>query len=117
MRSYDRYKKKKCERCGKIHRKRGKYCSQSCASRKPASETRKARISDSIREYYRTEDGIAKTQRQSGWASALNQFKHGYSLERPEALSESDYYIEVPTERPTLRDNQFIEGGDLWEEI
>lgn len=60
---------------------------------------------------------MAKTQRQSGWASALNRYKHGYTLEKPEALSESDYTLEIPKEIPSLRANQTLEDGDIWETV
>ena len=117
MRSPDRYKKKNCEKCGKIHRKRGKFCSKACANSIPASAAKKRKLSEKATEFHRSEDGEAASRRQSEWASALNRYKHGYTIDKPEALSVEDFKLEIPDIKNPLRDNQFLEGGDIWETV
>ena len=111
------YKEKKCPRCGKLHRGRRNHCSRSCGNHRTITQEQKEKISDSLAQYYATEDGAALKSRNSLNARHQNEYRYGYTLEKEQPLKESDFYLEIPTERPTLRDNQFIEGGDLWEEI
>ena len=117
MRNPDRYRQKDCERCGELHRKRGKYCSRSCAGRFPASAERKRKISVKVAEYYQSEDGEAASRRQSDWAAALNRYKHGYTTEKPDGYKMEDYTLEIPKEIPSLRANQTLEDGDIWETV
>ena len=117
MRNPDRYREKECKRCGNFHKKRGKFCSRACANRIPASEAKKRKLSEKITDYHRSENGEAASKRQSDWAAAINRYKHGYTTEKPEGFKVDDFYLELPKEIPGLRDNQFVEAGDIWEEI
>ena len=57
------YKEKECPKCGTKHRKRGKYCSQSCASRQlKMPEEAKAKIAASMREQMKSPERIAQTR-------------------------------------------------------
>jgi len=55
------YREKKCKLCEKRHRKRGPYCSQSCAStdREPTLRMREA-MREVATEYNKTPEAIAK---------------------------------------------------------
>ena len=55
------YKEKECPTCKKTHRKRGLYCCASCAaSNRILTDDVKEKISDGMREYYNTPEGIAQ---------------------------------------------------------
>jgi hypothetical protein len=55
------YKEKNCKFCNKLYRKRGLYCSQSCASydREP-TEAQRTNMRKVATEYNRTPEAIAK---------------------------------------------------------
>jgi len=92
-----KYKEKNCKFCQSLHRKRGPYCSQSCANRdRPeysanvASAMRKVAI-----EYNQTPEAIAK-QKQINTPLA--------------SLTADDYAIEIPDIK-TLDDfTDYIDG-------
>ena len=67
------YKLKNCPVCNTEHRKKGQYCSQSCANstRQITPETLK-KIKRSVAEYQSSPEGIANNQRQSLRMSAIN---------------------------------------------
>jgi predicted nucleic acid-binding Zn ribbon protein len=56
------YRLKKCPKCGTEHRKRGDFCTQSCASRYNSERTdeQRQKQSEAMKEYYRTPEGVAK---------------------------------------------------------
>jgi len=55
------YKEKNCKYCNKLHRKKGPYCSQSCANhdREPTERMREAMREVAV-EYNRTPEAIAQ---------------------------------------------------------
>ena len=55
------YREKNCKYCKKLHRKRGAYCSQSCANRdrKPTEKMRRTMSRVAI-EYNKTPEAIAQ---------------------------------------------------------
>ena len=93
------YVKKICPTCKKEHRKRGQFCSQSCASiknntgRELAAET-KQKIAQKVSEYFRTPEGIATSNmvtRQNIKRADINQkIKEGHYILEPE-----DYYLDI----------------------
>lgn len=82
------YKEKDCKFCGKTHRKRGPYCSQSCASqdREPTEAMRNAMRKVAV-EYNRTPEAIAK------------QKMIGTPLAR---LTVEDFAVDIPDLPPDL---------------
>jgi hypothetical protein len=85
VRNPDRYKEKKCQRCGNSHRKRGKFCSQSCASRKTHSEETKEKIAESRREYFNTPQGIAEANRRTQ-----------ENINPGSTVNQSDFAVDIP---------------------
>ena len=95
------YKLKNCKFCDKEHRKRGPYCSQSCAStdREPTEAMREAMRKVAI-DYNRTPEAIAK-QKQINTSLA--------------SMTVEDFAVDIP-DVADLRDyDQFIEGYDRGE--
>ena len=90
------YKEKNCKFCNKLYRKRGLYCSQSCASfdREP-TDAQRENMRKVAEEYNRTPEAIAK-QKQINTPLA--------------SLTADDFAIEIP-EIKTLDDfTDYIEG-------
>ena len=90
------YKEKNCKFCNKLYRKRGLYCSQSCASydREP-TDAQRDNMRKVAEEYNRTPEAIAK-QKQINTPLA--------------SLTADDFAIEIP-EIKTLDDfTDYIEG-------
>ena len=77
------YKLKQCKFCNKDHRKKGLYCSQSCASRdrEPTEAMREGMRRVAI-EYNRTPEAIAK-QKQIGTPLAT--------------MTVDDFAVDIPT--------------------
>lgn len=88
-------KDKVCPKCGAIHQKRGKFCSQSCGNSRPQSEELKEQKSKKLREYHATPEGIATRSIASDFASRLNRNK---ALERngEYVLSDPDWMLDIP---------------------
>ena len=94
------YRLKLCPNCDKEHRKKGNYCSQSCAStvnntgREQSEETRD-KISDTVNEYFQTPEGIATghmVARQNTKRAEINQkIKEGHYILEPD-----DWAVEIP---------------------
>jgi len=94
------YRLKLCPNCDKEHRKKGNYCSQSCAStvnntgREQSEETRE-KISDTVNEYFQTPEGIATghmVARQNTKRAEINQkIKEGHYILEPD-----DWAVEIP---------------------
>lgn len=75
------YREKTCPSCGKLHRKRGNYCGQSCASKQLVhSEETKQRISEKASEISLSPDKIA----------------HGHMLAAGNAMSPDEYAVNIP---------------------
>jgi endogenous inhibitor of DNA gyrase (YacG/DUF329 family) len=91
------YREKECPTCGTKHRKRGPYCSRSCGNRRKWTKEQKEVFAEKKREYlYNTDEG---------------------EVERWQIhASEEDEPI-APRQRQELEFGQFIEDGDLWEEV
>ena len=92
------YKEKNCKHCTKLHRKRGPYCSQSCAnydrpeySQKVADNMRKVAI-----EYNKTPEAIAQQK----------LFHTGISIE--------DFAVDIPTLNPDLSDYSDYNKAEDW---
>lgn len=93
------YAKKLCPTCKKEHRKRGRFCGQSCANslvqigREHTEET-KQKITQKVIEYTMTPEGVAtaaKTSRVNIKRADINQkIKEGHYILEPE-----DYYVDI----------------------
>ena len=94
------YRLKLCPNCDKEHRKKGNYCSQSCAStvnntgREQSEETRE-KITNTVNEYFQTPEGIATghmVARQNTKRAEINQnIKEGHYILEPD-----DWAVEIP---------------------
>ena len=99
----DRYKEKNCKFCNKLHRKRGIYCSQSCAStdREPTDTMREAMRKVAI-DYNRTPEAIAKQKQLNTPLAAMTVDE--FAVDIPEIKDLSDY-------------SEFLDGyerGERW---
>jgi hypothetical protein len=52
-----------CPRCNTSHNKRGFYCSRSCGNVRVRTEEDKKRISNKLKEYYKTEEGLVRKEK------------------------------------------------------
>jgi len=86
----NQYKEKNCPVCNSTHRKRGLYCSQSCANstRKQTTETVK-KIKRTIADYQNSPEGLANAQRQSLRASAMRN-------DEPMPVTIEDFAVDLP---------------------
>lgn len=94
------YRLKNCKFCNKEHRKRGPYCSQSCAStdREPTEAMREAMRKVAI-DYNRTPEAIA------------NQKKFNTPLAD---LKAEDFAVDIPELPPDLSDWSDYDRADNW---
>jgi hypothetical protein len=91
------YREKICPRCEKKHRKRGKYCGQSCANtNRPASEKAKAALRKIATEYNKTPEAIAHQK----------LFHTG--------IMPDEFAVSIPTLDPDLSDYDDYERGEKW---
>ena len=92
------YKLKNCKFCNKEHRKRGPYCSQSCAStdREPTEAMREAMRKVAI-DYNRTPEAIAKQKQ-------LNTTLASMTVE--------DFAVDIPDVRDLSDYDDFLSGFD-----
>jgi hypothetical protein len=95
------YRLKRCPNCDKEHRKKGNYCSQSCASTvnntgREQSEETIEKITNTVNEYFQTPEGIATghmVARQNTKRAEINQkIKEGHYILEPD-----DWAVEIPT--------------------
>lgn len=95
------YKLKNCKFCNKEHRKRGPYCSQSCAStdREPTEAMREAMRKVAI-DYNRTPEAIAKQKQ-------LNTTLASMTVE--------DFAVDIPTVTDLSDYDDFLSGFDRGE--
>jgi hypothetical protein len=113
-----KYREKVCPRCGNSHRKRRKFCSRSCGNQRNHTEEHKEALSSSLKNFYdNTEEGAAIASRNSFNTTHYNNYRYGYTSEKEVALKESDFKLEIPDIRNPLKENQFLEGGDIWETV
>ena len=103
------YKLKECPTCGAEHRRRGPFCSRSCASRaRVHSQETKTKIADSNREHMASESPSAE---KSKWI--ITQQKKGKGKTEKVLEQEIDDWSIVPPADLGMsyeRDSD----GDLW---
>jgi hypothetical protein len=98
----NQYRKKNCPVCFIEHRKKGNYCSQSCAnSDRTVSDESKKKIVKSLREYQSTPEGVANAQRQSLRASAMRN-------DEPLPVTLEDFAVSIPD----IQDLPDLDGYD-----
>jgi hypothetical protein len=86
----NQYKEKKCPVCNSLHRKRGLFCSQSCAnSNQKKTPEHVKNIKKSIAEYQNSPEGLANAQRQSLRASAMRN-------DEPLPVTIEDFAVDLP---------------------
>lgn len=89
------YRLKNCPKCGVEHRRRGPFCSQSCANQREASEEKKETISATVKEYAKTPEGIAT----AAMVSRQNIKRAEDNAKRKKGeyvLEEDDWYVDIP---------------------
>ena len=96
-----KYKEKECKFCKTLHRKRGPYCSQSCANRDRPEYSDK--VSENMRkvatEYNRTPEAIAKQK----------------MINTPLAsMTVDEFAVDIPSLDPDLSDYDGYERGENW---
>ena len=85
------YKEKNCPTCNKTHRKRGEYCCARCAqlfSVKPSDV--KEKISEGLREFYTTPEGIAA-------ASVNNRRVNALRINEAPPVTIEEFTVDIPT--------------------
>ena len=98
----NQYREKECPSCGITHRKKGKYCCQSCAnSNQKKTPEHIKKIKKSIAEYQNSPEGLANAQRQSVRASAMNN-------DQPLPVTLEDFAVDIPE----LREAPDLDGYD-----
>lgn len=81
---------KTCPRCGTTHKKRGPYCSMSCANVRVHSEEDKKIRSQKLTEYHQTPEGAATRAKSAKIITAYNKG------EEVEMVNVDDYAINIP---------------------
>jgi hypothetical protein len=81
---------KNCPRCGTEHKKRGPYCSYSCANVRVHTEEDKAIRSAKLTEYHQTPEGAATREKSSRMMSAKR------SGEDWEEVGVEDFAVNIP---------------------
>lgn len=85
------YREKECPSCGVKHRKRGAHCSISCGNAsRTISDTTKEKISEGLKEYYNTPEGIAQ-------AATNNRRVNNDKLGLPAPITIDEYTVDIPT--------------------
>lgn len=91
------YREKSCRYCAKLYRKRGPYCSQSCASSdREATDVQRDNMRRVATEYNRTPEAIA----------------HQKLLHTGQVAE--DFAIDIPTFDPDISDYNDFERGENW---
>ena len=95
------YKEKQCPKCGVKHNKRGEFCSRSCGnSRVPTTE-------------HREKLSAAKSAWLTSGTDEADVEKHNFISKGNSAPPEPV----APPSRSPLKSNQFVQDGDLWNEV
>jgi DNA repair exonuclease SbcCD ATPase subunit len=100
------YRLKECPSCGVEHRKRGQYCSQSCAnSERVTTDETKKKLAEANREYNQSPEGIANAKRAAERLSLMNK-----GLES-DLVTIEDFAVDIPDIKD-LRDYDGLDGYD-----
>jgi uncharacterized Zn finger protein (UPF0148 family) len=85
------YKEKQCPTCKKSHRKRGDYCCARCAQLFTVkSSTVKEKISEGLREFYTTPEGIAS-------AAVNNRRVNALRMNEAPPVTIDEFTVDIPT--------------------
>jgi len=104
----NQYKEKECPVCFVLHRKRGLFCSISCAnSTRTVSDESKKKIKKTLREYQSSPEGVANAQRQSLRASAMRN-------DEPLPVTVDDFAVDIPSLDPDLSDYNDYNKAERW---
>ena len=91
------YKEKTCPKCGDKHTKRGEYCSRSCGNQKKHKPETKKLLA------------IKQTEWLTSGDERADVAVHNFVNKSPEPIA--------PLTRSPIKSNQFVQDGDLWEEV
>jgi len=97
-------KEKSCPRCGTTHKKRGPYCSMSCANVREHSDEDKDIRRKKLIEYHQTPEGAATRAKSAEISSAI---RRGEEWQKTEM---EDYAVNIPDVTDYV-----AEYDDTWE--
>jgi hypothetical protein len=95
---------KKCPRCGNDHRKKGTFCSRSCANVRVHSQKDKDIRREKLLRYHETPESAATREKASRSRTAYNK-----GLEY-NAIPQEDYAVEVPEIRGDIEDYDMFDN-------
>ncbi len=95
---------KKCPRCGNDHRKKGTFCSRSCANVRVHSQKDKDIRREKLLKYHETPESAATREKASRSRTAYNK-----GLEY-NAIPQEDYAVEVPEIRGDIEDYDMFDN-------
>ena len=95
---------KKCPRCGNDHRKKGTFCSRSCANVRVHSQKDKDIRREKLLDYHKTPESAATREKASRSRTAYNK-----GLEY-NAIPQEDYAVEVPEIRGDIEDYDMFDN-------
>jgi hypothetical protein len=101
------YRKKICPCCQVEHRKRGRFCSLSCSSKRPHSEESKEKIAEGLRDYYQTPEGIAQ-------AKVYNRRVNAVKADETPPVIADEFAVNIPTLDPDLSDYDDYNRAEDW---
>jgi len=101
------YAKKTCPSCGIEHRKRGKFCSLSCSSKRDHKEKTKEKIAESMRDYYLTPEGVAQ-------AKVNNRRVNAVKADEEPPVTIEDFAVNIPDLPPDLSDFDDYSKAEKW---
>jgi len=106
------YREKSCLECGKVHRKRGPFCSQACSnSHRDVSVITREKLSKVATEYKQTPEGIADTKKLV--RDSVKRVEDNKKRDAGEyVLQEDDWYVV-----PGGGDEDRLIDDDDWQEV
>lgn len=100
------YRKKSCPACGVEHRRRGPYCSRSCATKgRVLTDEHKEKLRQTTKRFMNGNSDNAEKVR---WIIAQQAGNKGITVD------EIDDAFPVPPEDPGFGDYEIDSDGDLW---
>lgn len=111
-----RYREKTCPTCGTVHRKQGQYCSRSCGNARQHTKEHKQHLSKKQSEHMTS----AAAAEQVAWHTERIMLHTKKRVHKDDAdlqeMTYEDIYVPPVTPKP-IRDDQFVQDGDLWTEV
>jgi len=95
---------KKCPRCGADHRKKGTYCSRSCANVRTHTQADKDIRRKKLLDYHKTPESAATREKASRSRIAYN------TGQEYNAIPQEDYAVEIPTVMGDIEDYEMFDN-------